>query len=96
VDRIYHNQGISPAGPLDQYELLITIPPGTRSNAGLILGRSTSVFRQTTGTLALSERASIGLHDTLEIWVESGPVYGSAQAPPGAPAYEARQVVIRQ
>lgn len=96
VQQITHDTSFAPAGfQLDQYEIFIAIPPATAANAGVILGPHTTAFRSHQGLTRAVDRAAIAVGDTLRIWVDGAPAFGSVQAPPGAPAYIAAQVVLQ-
>ena len=96
VTQVSHNVGIAPGGHLDQYELFVAVPPATQANAGLILGRSSSVYRQTAAGTYVTQPSAVVVGQTLDVWLASGPAYGSVEAPPGSPAYFVKQVVIRR
>ena len=97
VSRIQYEDGNSPAGPLSQYDLWLTISPATSPNAGLIVGRSAAVFaRSSGGTLMPASACSIAANDVVEVWHDPSVAYGSVEAPPSAPAYFGTQVVIRR
>jgi hypothetical protein len=86
----------APSGhAVSQYEMWVTIAPGTAPNAGVIFAASAPVFIRTSGDhLKAVSGASIRVGDQIEVWHDAGAGYGSAQAPPGAPAYGGVQVVI--
>jgi hypothetical protein len=93
-----HRTGTSPAGPLDQYELWVGPRGSSAPDAGLIVGPAAPVFRRVGGELRATTGAAIAVGDHIEAWRDTlgGAAFGSVQAPPGAPAYFALQVVIAQ
>lgn len=97
VSTIHFENGISPAGPLSQYELWLTISPATSPNAGLVVGRNVPVFiRSSGGTVMPASACALSFGDTLEVWHDESVAYGSVQAPPAAPAYFGTQVIVRR
>ena len=95
VTQVTHEQGVSPAGPLDQYDLWIAIDPSTTANAGVVLGNSVPVFlRRGTSPPIPSTLSAIQPGDRIAAWVSPNTAYGSVEAPPGAPAYLGQQVEI--
>jgi hypothetical protein len=97
VAMVRYEDGISPAGPLSQYELWLAISPASSPNAGLVVGRNVPVFvRSASGTLMPASACTIAMSDVVEVWHDQSVVYGSVEAPPSAPAYFGTQVVIRR
>lgn len=97
VTQVTHEEGNSPAGFISQYDVWIAFPSRTSNggSAGVVVAKSTPVFVQSADGEPVSVTPGhISAGDTVEIWHNITVVYGSAQAPPGAPAYEATQVVI--
>jgi hypothetical protein len=86
--------GATPAGFITQYELWIGPAGSPRPDAGLVLGEKTPVFQRLGADLRPATAAAIGVGDLIDIWREPGAAYGAVQAPPGAPAYYALQVVV--
>jgi hypothetical protein len=96
VSRITHQQGVSPAGSLSQYDFWLVIAPSSAANAGLVVGKSVPVFRRAAdGAILVSRASAIRLGDVVEVWHEPGADYGAVQAPPSSPAYFGAQLVIR-
>lgn len=97
VAMVRYENGISPAGPLSQYELWLAISPATSPNAGLVVGRNVPVFvRSASGTLMPASGCAIAMSDVVEVWHDQSVAYGSVEAPPSAPAYFGTQVAIRR
>ena len=46
VTRITHERGTSPAGPIDQYDFWMTIPPSPTPNVGVVAWAGVPVFLQ--------------------------------------------------
>lgn len=86
--------GATPIGYITQYEVWIGAPGSTIPEAGLVIGEKTPVFQRIDEELIPTTPAAIAVGDLLEVWREPGAAYGSVQAPPGAPAYYALQVVV--
>jgi hypothetical protein len=86
--------GPTPAGYITQYELWIGASGSTAPEAGLVVGEKVPVFQRIEQELIPRTPAAIAVGDLLEVWREPGGAYGSVQAPPGAPAYTALQVII--
>jgi hypothetical protein len=73
----------------------VVIPPATTANAGIVVGDNVPVFiRLGTRPLATANSRAITVGDQVQVWYAGGAGYGAVQAPPGAPAYSAAQVVI--
>ena len=96
VDRVSHEGGNGPNGRYSQYVLYVTVPPGTKSNAGLVLDRTTAVFFPSSAAAVSGSAADVRAGDQLEVWVEDGAIYGSVEAPPLAPAYFVKQVEVER
>jgi hypothetical protein len=86
--------GATPVGFITQYELWIGPPGSTTPEAGLVIGEKTPVFERMNETLIPTTAAAIAVGDLLDVWREPSAAYGSVQAPPGAPAYYALQVIV--
>lgn len=91
-----HEEFISPGGPVSQYAVWIRPPTGTRPDAGVLVGAQTPVFLRADGVLSETTGAAITAGDLVQIWRSASVVHGAAQAPPGAPCYDATQVVIER
>lgn len=90
-----HMEGFVPAGFwLSQYEVWIAIPSGLQPNAGVIVAAGGPVYLSTNGVITADTAADILPGDSIQVWRNTQVAYGSVQAPPGAPAYSAKQVVI--
>ncbi len=89
-------RGNSPAGYVSQHNLWVTIPSAisTQVNAGVVVGELTPVFLQTNGRLVHTTASSIRVSDVVQVWHDQTVAYGTAQAPPDAPAYSGQQIVI--
>ena len=90
-------RGNSPAGYISQHNLWVTIPAAiaTEVNAGVVVGELCPVFvRVKDSTFVRVTAGAIKVGDDIQVWHDGGLVYGSAQAPPGAPAYSGQQIVI--
>ena len=90
-----HEEFISPVGPISQYAVWIGLP-GTRPDAGVLVGAQTPVFLRINGALSRTTGAAITAGDLLQVWRDASVAYGAVQAPPGAPCYHATQVVIER
>jgi hypothetical protein len=86
--------GATPMRYITQYELWIGAPGSTTPGAGRVIGEKTPVFQRIGEKLTPTTAAAIAVGDLLEVWREPGVAYGSVQAPPGAPAYYALQVIL--
>lgn len=97
VTQITHEQGTSPAGPLDQYDLWLAIPPSATANVGVVVSKTVPVFlRRGTGPLMPSTITAVQVGDHVAAWVSAGADYGSVEAPPGAPAHFGQQLEIQR
>jgi hypothetical protein len=90
--------GISPEGPMSQYDVWITVPPSSTANAGVVVGRSVPVFlRSDASGLATACGKAIRAGDRIDVWrVPVLVAYGTVEGPPGAPVYEGTQIVINR
>jgi hypothetical protein len=86
--------GLGPAGPFDQVNVWLAIPPGTGPNAGIIVPNATPVYVTTGASFYASSASAIKAGDRVQVWHDDEVVYGAVQSPPGSPAYRAVQVVI--
>ena len=87
--------GNGPAGASYWYGVWVTIAPATIANAGVVVVASTPVYiRPASGLISRTTGAEIHAGDTIEVWRDTSVTYGAIEAPPGAPAYNATQVVI--
>ena len=91
-----HEEFVSPVGPISQYAVWIGPPAGTRPDAGVLVGAKTPVFLRINGGLARATGAAIKTGDLIQLWRDSSVAYGAVQAPPGAPCYQATQIVIER
>ncbi len=97
VTRVIHEQGNSPAGPLDQYDLWMAIVPSDTANVGVVVGSGVPVFLQVgTGPRYPTVVANVQVGDQVSAWVSANGAYGSPQAPPGAPVRLGQQLVIQR
>lgn len=97
VARITHESGNTPAGPIDQYDFWMTIPPSPTPNVGVVAGAGIPVFLQVgSGPLYPTVLANIQVGDRVSAWVSANGGYGSPQAPPGAPVHLGQQLVIQR
>lgn len=97
VTRVIHEQGNTPAGPLSQYDFWMAIIPSDTANVGVVAGTGVPVFLQVgSGPLFPTGIANIQVGDRVAAWTAANPAYGSAEAPPGAPAYLGQQLVIQR
>ena len=88
-------EGVTPEGWMSAYEVWVAIPPSATADAGVLVPTEGPVYRITGGTRLATDTASdISAGDSIEVWHDGLAVYGAAQAPPGAPAYFATQIVI--
>ncbi len=95
VERVKIEEGIMPGGYRSQLVLWLAIPPSATPSAGVVMGRPGPVFVQYGGRRAAAiDRDSIQIGDRIKVWRRDGAASGSVQAPPGAPSYSARQIVI--
>jgi len=95
VVSVHHQQGWAPGGfYMDQYAVWVAIAPSDSANAGVLVGARQPVFLQVRDALARDSAADITSGDSIEVWHDVGFGYGSVQAPPGAPGYDATQIVI--
>ena len=93
--QVNHESGYTPGGYASQYDVWLRVPPDSVPGTGVVIGKSAEVFIEGTGgALTAATAADIQVGDQIEIWKGAGSVYGSDQAPPGAPAYSAVEVVI--
>jgi hypothetical protein len=81
---------------IEQYNVWAAVPPSDTANAGIIVSPSRPVFLSANGVLTRVSAADIGAGDSIEVWRERTIAYGSTSAPPGAPAYSAKQVLIHR
>ena len=77
-----------------QYEVWVAIAPSDSANAGVVVAAACPVFSSVNGAVEAATPAAIGPGDSIQVWHDATVAYGSVQAPPGAPAYHGRQVVI--
>jgi hypothetical protein len=77
-----------------QENVWFTTPPGTVPNAGVVLTDSTPVFAGAQGSFSRSTASAITVGDVIQIWTDGSIAYNAVEAPPGAPCYTARQIVI--
>jgi hypothetical protein len=91
-----HEEFISPVGPISQYAVWIGQPGGTRPDAGVLVGAKTPVFLRKSGGLSRVSGAVIEPGDLIQLWRDGSVAYGAVQAPPGAPCYDATQIVIER
>lgn len=97
VSQVHYEDGLSPMGPMSQYDLWLTISPATSPNAGLVIGRNVPVFvRSSAGTVMPASVCSIAQGDIVEVWHDQTVANGAVEAPPSAPAFFGTQVVIHQ
>lgn len=96
VFRSTHEEFISPVGPISQYAVWIGLPAGSRPDAGVLVGKTTPVFLRINGGLSQTTGASIRAGDLIQVWRKASVAYGAVQAPPGAPCYQATQIVIER
>jgi len=90
----YH-EFFAPSGSwVSQYEVWVAISPSDTANAGVVVGAARPVFTSTDGVLQRVTAGAITEGDAIQVWRDPTIAYGSAQAPPGAPAYHGMQVVI--
>lgn len=95
VSTVTFDNEIGPWGPLNQYNLWLTIAPSIAPNAGLVVGKAVPVFVQVGSTPVMASSAcAIAVGDSLHVWHDATVVYGAVEAPPGAPAYYGTQVLI--
>ena len=90
-------QGNSPAGYISQHNIWVTIPSAlaTEGSAGVVVAKSCPVFVRVKDSVFVGATAgAIKVGDKIQVWHDQGVVYGSAEAPPGAPAYSGEQIVI--
>jgi len=62
----------------------------------VVIGAARPVLVSIGGELARATPADILPGDSIQVWHDIAVAHGSTQAPPGAPAYSATQVVIVQ
>jgi hypothetical protein len=87
--------GNGPAGPYEQYDLWVVIPPASTANAGVVLPKSAPVFMMRGGGIAAADAGQIRVGDQIRVWRDPVFVgYGAVQAPPNAPVYRGMQIVI--
>ncbi len=97
VTRITHEQGMSPAGPLDQYALWLAIPPSQAANAGVVVAARVPVFLQVgTRMQSPSSIRDVRVGDRLGAWVSPNTGYGAVEGPPGAPVYFGQKLLIQR
>lgn len=95
VSKAEFEGGNGPAGPYEQYDIWVVIPPATTANAGVVLGKSVPVFVMRGGGIAAADAGQIRVGDQIQVWRDPIRVgYGAVQAPPNAPVYTGTQVVI--
>jgi hypothetical protein len=94
VTKVEYEGGNGPAGYYAQYDVWLVVPPGTTSNAGVVVPVHAPVFTRRGGAVYTADASDIHVGDQLEVWHDEFVGYGAVQAPPGAPAYTAMQVVI--
>ena len=90
-------QGNTPAGYISQHNIWVTIQSAlaTEGNAGVVAGKLCPVFiRVKDSTFVRATAGAIKVGDDIQVWHDLGVEYGSAEAPPGAPAYSGLQIVI--
>jgi hypothetical protein len=90
-------RGNGPAGYYSQHNVWVTIPSAiaTEGNAGVVVGELTPVFiRAKDSTLVRSTAGAIRVSDVIQVWHDQAVAFGTAEAPPGAPAYSGQQIVI--
>ena len=90
-----HQEFLAPSGVwVSQYEVWVIIAPADTANAGVVVAAARPVFFSTNGVLERATPADMQVGDSLQVWHDATIAYGSVQAPPGAPAYRATQIVI--
>lgn len=89
-----HEQMVSPAGPVSQYDLFVAIPPSDTANAGVVIPESMPVFEAVSGQYVRTTAAVIRVGQTIQVWHDFHVAYGAVQAPPGAPVYVPTQIVV--
>jgi len=95
---VTYESGPGPAGSnVSQYDLWVTVLPGTTPDAGVLLKDSTPVFELSkAGTVAPSSACAIKTGDLLEVSHDFRRAFGAVEAPPGDTLYFATQIVIRR
>ena len=92
---IRHETGMSPEGPMDQYDVTMAIAPSTSPNAGIVVGTRVPVYvREIDGTYRQSSASAILPGVQIEVWDDGSVAYGAAESPPDTPCYTATQIVI--
>jgi len=94
VTKVEHEAAYGPAGPYDQYDVWLIVPPGSSPNAGVVVPVRIPIFSRQGETVYTASGSDIHVGDQLEVWRDQTVGYGAVQAPPGAPVYVATQVVI--
>ncbi len=92
-------RGNGPAGYYSQHNVSVAFLPPFASNAtgsaGVVVGDLRPVFiRAKDSTLVRSTAGAIRVGDVIQVWHDQVVAYGTAEAPPGAPAYSGQQIVI--
>ena len=87
---------VSPSGAISQTVVWVAIPPATSANAAVIVPESTPVFvqRGTGGATVAAAPDAIATAGHIKVWHDQTTSFGAAEAPPGAPAYSAIQLVV--
>ncbi len=94
VSQVTLQEGYAPGGYISQYDVWLAIPPSSLANAAVVVGRSAPVTIYISGRTIVASASAIRVGDQIEIWHDAPVVYGSVQAPPGAPAYFPTRVVV--
>ena len=95
VSKIEFESAIGPAGPYSQHDVWVIIPPATAANAGVVVPKSTPVFRRSSrGRITSASPSDIKVGDSIDVWHDFRTAYGAVQGPPGAPTYIGTQIVI--
>lgn len=90
---IHYQQYVSPVGMIAQYELWVAIAPSDTANAGVLVNAAQPVYVQANGALAAKTAADIVAGDSILVWTIV-PVPIGPPPPPGAPSYDAQQLVV--
>ena len=86
--------GNGPAGYYSQHNVWVVIAPEV-GNAGVVVGELCPVFiRAKDNTLVRSTAGAIRVGDAIQVWHDQVVAFGTAEAPPGAPAFSGQQIVI--
>jgi len=90
---IHYEQYVSPVGLISQYELWVAIAPSDTANAGVLVNAAQPVYVRRNGALAVKTAADIVAGDSILVWTVFPVPIGPAP-PPGAPSYDAQQLVV--